>query len=250
MTLSPIKAAIAKVLREQPHLHRLHKEGKAVEGRIVGLVLSDLQGGFTPKEVHVEVVEALLTWKPHLLTDAGELGLLHEPGGPPVAAWKVSEKVGTDPDPDNRFDVSRWSNTDLADRYRSEHKVAYSPKGETEEERASGLLSIPVLEFLNGRAWDNAALNVVRSLRPSSIRATTGIVTCDVSCWRVTVLLEGNGRTIKKISQEVEVGLVGMRYGSDVDDYIHNRSPPIQVGLAIMNPRGLTKLTMTKPTIP
>lgn len=75
---------------------------------------------------------------------------------------------------------------------------------------------IPVLEFLNGRPWNNMALNYVMGLRPSAIRVTTGAVTADSYCWRVTVHLELDERTIKRIEQEVQTMGVGCRYGADL----------------------------------
>lgn len=78
-------------------------------------------------------------------------------------------------------------------------------------------LSIRVLEFLNGRPWDDLALNLVHSLRPSSIRVTTGEVKCDARTWRVTVYVSKDN-IIQKIRQEVEVGLLGdLKNGSDLD---------------------------------
>jgi len=71
-----------------------------------------------------------------------------------------------------------------------------------------GYASIEVLEFLKGRKWDQLALNWVHSVRPSCIRVTDCGVTCDAWGWRVTVYVDKD-KTIKKITQEVEVGLTG-----------------------------------------
>ena len=83
---------------------------------------------------------------------------------------------------------------------------------------------------------------MVHALRPSSIRVVTdGTITLNCSNWRVTVYLDAG--IVRKITQEVEVGLIGCRYGADVDAYIEGR-PPQPMALGIINPRGLKKLTL------
>lgn len=108
--------------------------------------------------------------------------------------------------------------------YHNDHMVDY------EEPEAIGFLSIPVLEFLNGKPWNEAALGFVHSLRPSCIRVTTGSIKLDSRCWRVTVVVDEND-VIDEITQEVEVGLfrdemrsgdhlrVALAYGFDSKQY-------------------------------
>ncbi|WP_417744765.1 hypothetical protein [Rosistilla oblonga] len=81
-----------------------------------------------------------------------------------------------------------------------------------------GHTSIYVLDNLTGKPWNNVALGYVHSLRPSSIRVTTGEITCDARAWRVTVFLDIDGVTIQRISQEVEVWLPdGVAHGLAMD---------------------------------
>jgi len=71
---------------------------------------------------------------------------------------------------------------------------------------ARAYTTIRVLEFLNGRPWDDIALAYVHALRPSMIRVTCGETTLNVILWRVTVFTDQNN-IIKYIEQEVEVAL-------------------------------------------
>lgn len=71
---------------------------------------------------------------------------------------------------------------------------------------ARGYTSIPVLEFLKGREWDDIALAFVHGLRPECIRVTRGEQTCDSRTWRVTVIINEDN-IIEEITQEVSVGL-------------------------------------------
>lgn len=70
-----------------------------------------------------------------------------------------------------------------------------------------GYVSMPVLPFLNKRALDDVAFAWITSLRPSSVRLCRNGQNDDARCWRVTVYLHDNEDTIRRISQEVEVGL-------------------------------------------
>ena len=75
---------------------------------------------------------------------------------------------------------------------------------------------MPQLEFLWGQPWNNLALNYVMSLRPSAIRVSTGMVTCDCMNWRVTIYLEKDNSTINRIEQECNVGNIGACCGHDL----------------------------------
>jgi len=86
--------------------------------------------------------------------------------------------------------------------YHSTHMVKY------ERPASIGWTCVETLPFLIGRKWNQLALNYVHSLRPSSIRVTTGVVKLDAQSWRVTVYVDDND-IIEKIEQEVEVGSVG-----------------------------------------
>lgn len=87
------------------------------------------------------------------------------------------------------------------------------------KDKVGGYGSVGVLPELTGKPWNNAALNLVMGLQPSSIRVSTGMVTCDCSMQRVTVLLEEDERTIRGISQEVNVGTLGCRFSHDIHTF-------------------------------
>lgn len=84
----------------------------------------------------------------------------------------------------------------------------------------SGYATFPVLQFLEGRPWDQLALNAVHSLRPSQIRVTDGMVKDNAVTWRVTVFVnrtaDGGKATIRRVEQEVEVCLYGCEHGADL----------------------------------
>ena len=69
-----------------------------------------------------------------------------------------------------------------------------------------GYTSITMLQFLKGQPWDDRARNLVHALRPSSVRTSTGSLNTDAETWRVTVMLSSDRKTIRSITQEVEVG--------------------------------------------
>lgn len=77
---------------------------------------------------------------------------------------------------------------------------------------------VRVLEFLNGTPYNNRAANFLPTLRPSTVEVVqyNHPVHCDSYPWRVRVYLGQDGRLISHIEQEVDVGLVGCRFGADV----------------------------------
>ena len=84
---------------------------------------------------------------------------------------------------------------------------------------------IRVLEFLNGRPWNQLALNFVHSLRPVMIRVVRGATTLDAITWRVTVHVDLQGE-IDFIEQEVEAGGVGANNGADLRAQLDGRRFP------------------------
>ena len=112
-----------------------------------------------------------------------------------------------------------------------------------EATRRRGRTSIEVLPFLVGKPWNNLAINGIRSLRTDEIRVTKGGVNLDSRAWRVTVHLNQDD-TIRKIEQEVEVGLIGCYHGHHLDivtkDPNYQGEPP----RAFFNPEAVSKLTM------
>ncbi len=94
---------------------------------------------------------------------------------------------------------------------------------------ARGFLSVEVLQILKGKIWDVVALGYVHSLRPSILRVVRGGIQLDARPWRVTVWLDEDDKTIRKIEQEVEVGLppgvphgdglrMALKYGLDSEE--------------------------------
>src|SRR6266481_1737914 len=79
--------------------------------------------------------------------------------------------------------------------------------------KAIGYNSIKVLPELYGKPWDDYALGLLHALRPSCIRVTFDMVTCDSITWRVTVSINEDN-LIREIKQEVLVGLPkGVEHG-------------------------------------
>lgn len=118
---------------------------------------------------------------------------------------------------------------DKADRYRS----AYGEKWE--EGRSAGCLVIPVLEFLWGEPWNNLALDFVHALKPTAVRvANTGWWPCDAQVWRVTVALSKDDKTIKRIEQEVEVGLHSAKNGHNLSDQLKEQKGDENFRLCIL----------------
>lgn len=71
-------------------------------------------------------------------------------------------------------------------------------------EQTGGWLALPVLEFLKGRPYDDAARAAVTTLRPSAVRVIRdGWVKTDARVWRVTVYLKPD-ETVERIVQEVQ----------------------------------------------
>lgn len=99
--------------------------------------------------------------------------------------------------------------------YHSTHMVPYDIRDNGD---CRGYLSVEVLPYLKGRKWDEVALAYVHSVRPSSIRVTTGACTADSYRWRVTVIVDEKD-VIKEITQEVEVWLPeGITHGQALRD--------------------------------
>lgn len=138
---------------------------------------------------------------------------------------------GSEPD----YDAEVLESTEVADRYRSNHVVAY------EEPDSTSSLCLDVLPDLWGEPWDQCALNFVHSLRPSGIRVNVGGGgTLDSQTWRVTVALEKDNRTIRSITQEVAVGCTGCKHGHGLRRYTIGESPEPVLGY--YNPNGLERL--------
>lgn len=124
--------------------------------------------------------------------------------------WTIREELPTN---NNIYDYSgRHEEVDEANKYRHGQGVRYEPPT-----GSRCWASVEVLPLLKGRPWNNLALAAVHALRPSyvRVRGPNEGATCDCITWRVTVLLEQDDRTIRKITQEVEVSGLGLKTGQD-----------------------------------
>lgn len=69
-----------------------------------------------------------------------------------------------------------------------------------------GFASLPVCVYLVGQPWDDFALSCIETLKPSSIRVSTGEITTDSWLDRVTVMLDKD-RLIESVVQECAINL-------------------------------------------
>lgn len=108
---------------------------------------------------------------------------------------------------------------------------------------------IPVLEFLNGRPWNNMAFNILKAVRPSCIEIINlgDCETLDCMNWRVRVYLNKSG-SISNITQEVSCGCIGVRNGQDISNYILKNDKALDTpqGTCFINPRGISDVKITK----
>lgn len=161
--------------------------------------------------------------------------------------WTITESTGPYYLPS---DDNSCYETDKVDEFLGSHGKHIDDKDLL---RSHGWGVIKQLEFLNGQPWNNLALNYVMALRPSSIRVTTGMCTCDAVTWRVTVILEEDKRTIKYIEQECNVGSIGAECGHDLRLKLEQQKtgkkiPKFDVTTNMVNPDALAKVELT-PTI-
>lgn len=117
--------------------------------------------------------------------------------------------------------------TDRADKYIHNH--GFVP----EKTEMLCYTSIPILQFLWKKPWDNLSLGYVYAARPSCIRVIKfGHGTaCDSWGWRVTISLEEDNRTISDITQEVSCVPPSSMNGYELDRLLdwRNNGRPIQV---------------------
>jgi len=106
------------------------------------------------------------------------------------------------------------------DNYFTHHYAEYQAPD------SRGYTVLEVLEFLKDQPLDDMALDFIHSLRPSGIRITEGYVTCDARLWRVTVYIEYDMiiPMIKKIEQEVEIGLRTAGNGHELGNNFRRRN--------------------------
>lgn len=106
-----------------------------------------------------------------------------------------------------------------ADQYRDGKNGCFNYKAPTRW----SYTSIPVLQELWGRPWDDRALDFVHALRPSGIRISGGAIQNNAQNWRVTVYVKADGKTIDRISQEVEVGTRSFENGHEASIYYRDK---------------------------
>ncbi len=165
---------------------------------------------------------------PKLITEAGELRLTVDP--PPIKIEIVTSATRLH---EKEFKITETGHP-APDRAEVEARLRYDDQRKTDEADAYlvdktwvrqtpiGMTTIDVLHTLVGQPWDARALNIAQTVRPSVLRVIRGasVVTDDTILWRVTVYLAQDDRTISNITQEVEVGLRGWRYGADASAYL------------------------------
>lgn len=86
--------------------------------------------------------------------------------------------------------------------------------------------SLPVLEFLQGQAWDDLAYGLVMSLNPDWIRVSTGALKCDSRIGRVT-LITNELSMIKSIDFELEIPIHRDMNFDDLVAILHERGVEI-----------------------
>lgn len=151
---------------------------------------------------------------------------------PTFKVWEVMPGDDTALD----YDAEVLADTELADRFRDFDAGLMKPPSHS-------YATHDVLPQLVGRPWDQFAINMIHSLRPSGLRVSRYHhgTTLDGQSWRVTVYLEEDDRTIRRVEQEVEVGTVGAKHAHGLYKYEVGASP--EPSLAIFNPRGLNRFT-------
>lgn len=146
----------------------------------------------------------------------------------------------------SKRDLSLQKSATFSSLYDGGKTIDYTPP-----EDCCGWTTMPVLEFLWGKEWNNMALNYIHALRPSAIRTSFGETTADAHSWRVTVFLKPKEKKsgnyiISTIEQEVEVGLIGCRFGGDLNPDCKAVLPDLKDGaISICNPRATAKCVMT-----
>jgi hypothetical protein len=152
--------------------------------------------------------------------------------------WTVSEN-----DSSVKLDLDRLYDVDEAREFYTHHAVWVTD--EMKKRYGSVWANIPILEFLNGKQWNNCALNYAMAFSPRAIRVTKGECTCDEMTGRITVIVDENN-TIQRISMEAAPGGIGIRFGADLIEHLPGaaRLPdmPEGCGYSIVNPRALKRM--------
>ena len=126
----------------------------------------------------------------------------------------IKEKEGEEPLSKylHKNHPDRQKETNLSDRYRVYHHESFINPS------VRGNRVIEILQNLKGTPYNNETINELVSFRPSAVRVANNGVTCDGCPWRITIYLEEDNVTIRKIEQEVEVGKYGHGIFQDVSE--------------------------------
>jgi hypothetical protein len=113
--------------------------------------------------------------------------------------------------------VTQLAGTDLIEEYRVYHHKRWKTQS------GGGYTDIPVLPQFWGKKLTNLLLAYLPALRPSAVRISEGVVTCDACLWRVTIRTEtiaDRSAVIREITQEVPVGF---HCGSVIDQIFRHQ---------------------------
>lgn len=154
--------------------------------------------------------------------------------------WTIYEQVATT---NNIFDYSgKSSQTDEADKYRGH----YGHSVFEEHNNHTLFTTHEILSELNGRPWDNLALSAVLMFEPSNIRVVehNGSITLDCMPKRITVWLQEDNRTIKKIDMALSPRGIGVKTGEDFEYKMKQIPLPSASDdpLCHINPEAITRI--------
>lgn len=109
---------------------------------------------------------------------------------------------------------------DFAHRdYRSMHETSVESQDYWD---CSSYTTISILEFLNGKLWDEVALAYVLAMKPSVLRVTTDAVSLDGDTNRITIFVNEDN-TIRQIRKEICIYLPnGIANGYEMEMRIRN----------------------------
>jgi len=110
--------------------------------------------------------------------------------------------------------------TDITDKFRDRQGSRSILREVKEKLESSSGTVVVILPELKDLPWNNITLCMVLSLDPTCIRVTGGEVTCDSIPGRITVTLNDDNKTIRRISKEVKLPLIGCDNGADLSNML------------------------------
>ena len=112
-----------------------------------------------------------------------------------------------------RNNPKRRKETDIVYQYRVYHHAEFIKPTST------GIRCVEVLQQFKGKLFNNELNNWLSTLRPSAVRVSGDMgVTLDSCPWRVTIYLEKDNKTIRKIEQEAVLGMYGHGEYKDISE--------------------------------